>query len=181
MEKTAIAALLGIAAMIGGCASEAQDQADAPASNRVETSGKSDVPLAEVPAEVLAAAQAAQAGFVPAEAERETREGRLYYDVEGRLADGSEIEFDIMQDGAAWRVVETQRDIAFAAAPSPVREAASAHVPGLEPTRVIESVQPDGVVIYEIYAPDGADPQGRKVEVRWNGREADLLTQEWAH
>ena len=141
----------------------------------VTTSGKTPVALADVPAEVLAAAQAARPGFLPAEAESETREGRLYFDVEGRLPDGSEIEFDIMEENGAWRVVETQRDIAFASAPAAVQAAARAHDPALAPTRVIESVQADGLIIYEVF--EGA----RKLEVKWDGRTAELLAREWAH
>ena len=174
---------------LAACGSEAPEPANVAAAvaaaeeagNRVATSGKSDVPLAEVPAEVMAAAQSARPGFTPAEAETETRDGRRYFDVEGTLADGSEIEFDIMEEGGAWRVVETQRDIAFAAAPDPVREAALVHDPALAPVRVIESVQADGLVIYELYAAVADDTPERKIEVRWDGREASVLEQEWAH
>jgi len=147
----------------------------APESNRVAASGKVAVALADVPAPVLAAARAARPGFVPAEAESETRDGRLYYDIEGRMPDGAEIEFDIMEQGGRWRVVETQRDIAFAAAPAPVRAAALAHDPALVPTRVIESVQADGLVIFELYQGE------RKIEVKWDGRRAEVLAREWAH
>jgi hypothetical protein len=152
-----------------------QAAADAPASNRVAASGKVAVALADVPAPVLAAARAARPGFVPAEAESETRDGRLYYDIEGRMPDGSEIEFDIMEQGGRWRVVETQRDIAFSAAPAPVRAAALAHDSALVPTRVIESVQADGLVIFELYQGE------RKIEVKWDGRRAEVLAREWAH
>lgn len=145
------------------------------ASNRVAASGKVDVPLPQVPPAVLAAARAARPGFVPAEAETETRDGRRYYDIEGRLSDGSEIEFDILQEGGQWRVVETQRDLTFAAVPEPVRAAARAHDPALAPTRVIESVQADGLVIFELYQGE------RKVELRWDGRQATVLDREWAH
>ncbi len=146
-----------------------------PESNRVQTSGKTPVPLASVPAPVLAAARAARPGFVPAEAEAETREGRHYFDIEGRLPDGAEIEFDIMEENGVWRVVETQRDIAFSAAPPPVQAAARAHDSALAPTRVIESTQADGLIIFEIY--QGA----RKIELRWDGREARVLDREWEH
>ncbi len=167
-------ALLGLAA----CGGEA---APGEAVEKVETSGKRDVALADVPQEVLAAAAAEQPGFTPAEAEAETREGRRYFDIEGKLADGSEIEFDIMEEGGRWRVVETQRDIDFSAAPAAVREASAAADATLQPTRVIESRQQDGVVIYELYAAANGDPQERKLEVKWDGRKAETLTQEWAH
>lgn len=181
---------IGIAAVLAaGLASCAQpgaggnEQADgngqaaatAPESNRVAASGKVEVALADVPAPVLAAARAARPGFVPAEAESETRDGRLYYDIEGRMSDGSEIEFDIVEQGGRWRVVETQRDIAFAAAPAPVRAAALAHDAALAPTRVIESVQADGLIIFELYQGE------RKIEVKWDGRRAEVLVREWAH
>jgi hypothetical protein len=161
----------------GNDQAEANNLASAPEaqSNRVAASGKVAVALADVPAPVLAAARAARPGFVPAQAESETRGGRLYYDIEGRMPGGAEIEFDIMEEGRRWRVVETQRDIAFAAAPAPVRAAALAHDSALAPTRVIESVQADGLVIFELYQGE------RKVEVRWDGRRAEVLAREWAH
>ena len=169
-------ALLPLALCLAACGAGGEAANEAAPANRVVTSGKTAVPLAEVPPEVLAAAQAARPGFTPAEAEAETRDGRLYFDVGGTLGDGSEVEFDIMEEGGSWRVVETQRDVAFAAVPAPVRAAALAREPGLQPTRVIESVQADGLTIYELYA--GPD---RKLEVKWDGKSAELLTEEWAH
>ena len=147
----------------------------------VATSGKRDVPVEDVPAEVLAAAKAERDGFTIREAEAETRDGRSYYDIGGTLADGTEIEFDIMQDDGEWRVVEIQRDIILAETPGPVRDAVADHDAAFTPARIIESVQADGIVIYELYGPDGDDPQGRKVEVKWDGESAELLTQEWKH
>jgi hypothetical protein len=183
--RTMIVAML--AAGLASCgqpvangAGQAAENGPAPESNRAESnrvaaSGKVDVAPAAVPAPVLAAARAARPGFVPDEAQSETRDGRLYYDIEGRLPDGTEIEFDIVEQGGAWRVVETQRDIAFAAVPGPVRAAALAHDAALAPTRVIESVQADGLVIFELYQDE------RKVEIRWDGRQAAVLAREWAH
>ena len=157
---------LPLALCLAACAAEGEGEG-----NSVVTSGKTEVPLAEVPPEVLAAAEAARPGFTPAEAEAETRDGRRYFDVGGTLADGSEVEFDIMEENGSWRVVETQRDIPFAAAPEPVRQAAT-----FQPTRVIESVQQDGLTIYELFS----GPE-RKLEVKWNGKSAEVLTEEWAH
>jgi hypothetical protein len=163
-----IQALYGLAA----CGQAAvQEQGDS-GPEKVATSGKSEVPLAQLPAGVLAAAAAAQPGFVPAEAEAETRDGRRYFDVGGKLADGSEVEFDIMEEGGSWRVVETQRDIALESAPETVRKAAGAFPAG----RVIESRQADGLIIYELY-----DARQRKLEIKWDGKSAEVLTKEWAH
>lgn len=163
---------------VTACSGPSETPAD-PAT--VATSGKRDVPVADVPAEVLAAARAAREGFTIREAEAETRDGRSYYDIGGTLSDGTEIEFDIMQEGDLWLVVETQRDVALAETPRPVREALVAHDAAFAPTRVIESVQADGLVIYELYGREGGDPEGRKIEVKWNGEQADLLTREWKH
>ena len=160
-----IPALYGLAA----CNQAAPDRNE---SAPVATSGKTEVPLGQVPPAVLAAAAAAQPGFTPSEAEAETRDGRRYFDVGGRLADGSEVEFDIMEEGGRWRVVETQRDIELAAAPAGVREKAGDY----PATRVIESRQADGLVIYELY-----DAQKRKLEIKWDGKAAEVLTREWAH
>ena len=163
-----IPALYGLAAC-GQTAPQGQNES---AANQVATSGKTEVPLSDVPAAVMAAAAAAQPGFTPAEAESETRDGRRYFDVGGKLADGSEVEFDIMEEGGSWRVVETQRDIRIAAAPEAVRKAAGSFPAG----RVIESRQADGLVIYELY-----DAQQRKLEIKWDGKSAEVLTEEWAH
>ncbi|HYJ82605.1 MAG TPA: hypothetical protein VEW26_07180 [Allosphingosinicella sp.] len=163
-----IPALYGLAACNPAAAPESNDSTP----NTVATSGKTEVPLAEVPAAVLAAAAAAQPGFTPAEAEAETRDGRRYFDVGGRLADGSEVEFDIMEEGGKWRVVETQRDIALAAAPAAVREEAGDY----PAVRVIESRQAEGLILYELY-----DAQKRKLEIKWDGKSAERLTEEWAH
>ena len=179
--------LLGLAlgCTLAACGGESEPQQQAngavQAPVKVAASGKIAVPVAELPAEVLAAAEAARAGFVPGEAETETREGRRYYDVGGTLPDGSEVEFDIMEEAGAWKVVEVQRDIDLAAAPAPVREAASAHDAAFKPTRVIESDQGGGTIIYELFGPEGGNPQGRKVEIKWQGSKAEVLTKEWAH
>jgi hypothetical protein len=148
---------------------------------KVATSGKSKVALDQVPAEVLQAARTAHEGVTLKEAEAETREGRRYFDIAGTLADGSEIEFDIMEEAGRWRVVETQRDLPFGEVPAPVSAASTAADAKFKPTRVIESVQQDGVTIYELFGPANGDRQGRKVEIKWDGSKAELLTKEWAH
>lgn len=175
MRKTLSLLLLGALAACGGAPVASPDNAVMAPSNRVQTSGKTPVPLAQVPDAVLAAARTARPGFTPSEAEAEIREGRRYFDIEGRLPDGSEIEFDIMEENGVWRVVETQRDIVFGTAPALVQAAARAHDPALAPTRVIESTQAEGLVIFEVYQGE------RKMELRWDGREARVLDREWEH
>lgn len=118
-------------------------------------------------------------GMTIAEAERKEREGRVYYDVEGRRADGSEVELDILQEGAGFRVVEIQRDISWADAPAAARAAAAAQPAAFAPERVIESTQTDGSVIYELFA--AGRPAEPAMEVRMRHGRAEVLRERWAH
>lgn len=138
------------------------------------------VAAADVPADVAAAAQAALPGFTITEAERKERDGRVYYDVEGTRADGAEAELDMLQTPEGWRVVEIQRDIAWADAPAPVRTAAEAAPGAFTPVRVIESTQAeDGAVIYELFA-EGR-PEAPSREVRLAGGVATIMTEANPH
>lgn len=133
-----------------------------------------DLALADVPAAALAAAQAEIPGFTLEEAEAEVRGGTDYLDLEGTRPDGSEVELDLRRVGEDWRVVEIQRDIAFADVPRAVVAALPQAVTG-EPVRVIESVQTDGGIVYEMFY--GADRVKHEVLVRDGTPE--YLTEEW--
>ena len=178
--------LLSIACLVSACSPEGapdgENGAAAPAETAgaggVVTSGKTEVPVSLVPEAVIAAARAEQSGLTITEAESETRDGRRYYDIGAIRPGGGEIEFDIMEENGTWRVVETQQDIAFAEAPEAVR---AAHTAEFRPTRVIESRQADGLVIYELFGEVDGNPEGRKVEIRWDGTSAQVLEEEWAH
>ncbi len=171
-----LSGLLCCAACGSGQEAKAPDQAA-----KVSTSGKEQTALAAVPKEVLNAARAAQPTMSFTEAEAEVRDGRNYYDLGGRLPDGSEIELDLLQGPQGWTVVETQRDIAFASAPQPVRAASLEADPRFEPARVIESRQNDGIVIYELFGSPQNGGEPRKIEIKFDGSKAELLTKEWAH
>jgi len=135
----------------------------------------------DLPPAVVTVVQAAAPGLKITEAELKERENRRYYDVEGVLPDGAEIEFDLLETGATWKIVETQRDIAWSATPQPVRDAAVKAVPKIAPVRVIESTQDDGQVIYELFA-EGR-PKEPALEVSWkkDGPPAKVLTETWPH
>lgn len=134
----------------------------------------------DVPADVAAAAQIALPGFVIAEAERKERDGRVYYDLEGARADGSEAEIDMLQTPQGWQAVEIQRDIAWAEAPVDVRSTAAAAPGAFNPVRVIESTQVgDGAVIYELFA-EGR-PEAPSMEIRVANGQARVMTQANPH
>ncbi|WP_029916999.1 hypothetical protein [Caulobacter sp. UNC358MFTsu5.1] len=136
---------------------------------------------ADLPPAVVEVVTAAAPGLKITRAELKEREDRRYYDVEGLLPDGAEIEFDLLETGKGWKIVETQRDIAWSATPQPVRDAAVKAVPNIAPVRVIESTEDDGQVIYELFA-EGR-PKEPALEVSWKkgGPPAKVLTEAWPH
>ncbi|MGR4865132.1 hypothetical protein [Caulobacter sp. LARHSG274] len=137
------------------------------------------VAAADLPPAVTAAVKAAAPGLVIKAAELKERETRRYFDVEGVLPDGAEIEFDLLEKNGGWEIVETQRDIAWVSAPQPVRDAAVKVAPKVAPVRVIESTQNDGQVIYELFA--AGQPKTPALEVSWKNGKAKVLTQAWPH
>lgn len=151
-----------------------------PLSAKVDASGKQDVPMNEVPAEVLAVISGAHPDFKPESAEYETRNGNEYFDVEGTGADGLEVEFDMTRIDGKWTIVETQRDIVKDELPGAVAVALSGAYPEFAPDRIIESDQGGGLIIYEFFG-EGPDGENTKVEVRFENGEAEVLDEEWEH
>ncbi|WP_262692161.1 hypothetical protein [Kordiimonas aestuarii] len=142
---------------------------------------KMEVPIAEVPAAVLAAATAKRPALKFTEAEKEMRGGRQYFDLEGHDDTGNEIELDMMlDDDGQWQVVEIQRDVLWEIVPALVQEELLGHVPGVKPARIIESDQDNGTIIYEFYTRD-ANGIEAKYEVSLTGEEATFLKEEWQH
>jgi hypothetical protein len=138
------------------------------------------VAAAQLPKDVAAKVAAAPPGLTIVEAELKEREGRRYYDVEGKLADGSELELDLLETPQGWSVVEIQRDIAWTAVPKIARDAAApAWKAAAPPVRVIESKQTDGQIIYELFA--AGKPQTPAPEVAFKDGAAQVLTDAWPH
>jgi hypothetical protein len=135
-----------------------------------------DLEPGDVPEKVRALAEGAAQGFRISGAQKKERGGRTYFDVEGNLPDGSELEFDILLTSAGPEIVETQRDIAWADAPDAVRTAA----PEVSPARVIESTQADGTVIYELFAPGMPSDPAIEVALDRQGV-ARVLQERWPH
>ncbi len=129
-----------------------------------------------LPSDVRAVVFAAAPDIVLSEIQKKVRDGRTYYDVEGELESGEEIEFDILMTPAGPEIVEIQRDIAWTDAPANVRAAAGA---GIEPERVIESRQTDGSVIYELFA--AGKPADPSMEVMLKDGAASVLETRWPH
>lgn len=135
-----------------------------------------DLAAEELPAEVRRLAEGAAEGFRISEAQKKVRNGRTYFDVEGELPDGRELEFDILITPAGAQIVEIQRDIDWADAPEAVRGAAL----DVTPARVIESTQTDGTVIYELFAPGAPTDPAMEIALRSDGS-VDRLEERWPH
>ena len=173
--------MAGAMLAVAGCG-----KAEAPAQSQSagpEKSVLADGPAAEVstvaadnlPAAVRDAVLARVPGMTIAEAERKARDGKVFFDVEGTRPDGSAVELDLIEEAGTYRVVEMQRDIAWAGAPAPVRAAAGAAADAFTPARVIESTQEDGTVVYELFAP--GKPDEPAAEVNWKNGKAMLRTE----
>lgn len=146
----------------------------------VETSGKEEIAIADIPASIRELVEAKSPGFQPAEAETEQRNGQVYFDIEGITAAGAEIEFDITEIDGEWTIVETQRDIEWETAPAPVQASLRAAAENFNIRRIIESDQGDGVIIYEFFG-SVAEGAERKIEVKYAEGQAEVLTEEWTH
>ena len=149
------------------------------------TSTAEDVVITEIdpsdlPASVLTAIAQERADFEIEEVLKKVRDGsRTYYDVEGEVGDGSELEFDILMNGDEAQIVEIQRDLEWETVPEEVRAIALEASDGAIPVRTIESTQTDGAVIYEFFK-NGA-PSDPSWEVRVHGGKAELLDERWIH
>ncbi len=139
----------------------------------------SEIAEADLPLGVRDAVLAKIPGMKIAETERKERGGRIFYDVEGTRPDGSPVELDLIEEAGTYRVVEMQRDIAWADAPAPVKAVAAAAPDAFTPARVIESTQEDGTIVYELFAPGKADEPA--AEVNWKDGKAILRTERNAY
>jgi hypothetical protein len=140
---------------------------------------QSKVAVADLPNGVIIAVKAAIPDITLTAATRKDRDGRTYYDVEGKKADGSEIELDLLAERTGFRVVEIQRDLKWQDVPAVARDAAMAAKPGIKPVRVIESTEDDGSVIYELFAE--GKPEKPAMEVRVVSGKATVLSEVWPH
>jgi hypothetical protein len=170
-----IAWLLASSACDKGPGTQTADQPP----ERVHATGKKTQDLANVPAEVTAVAIAARPKLQVIEVQHEQRNGNDYYDVAGTL-DGAEVELDITRIDGRWTVVEIQRDITAAEVPPKAADALAKAHPAFSARRIIESDQGNGIVIYEFFGAAG-NGEDRKIEVKIERGEAEVLTAEWVH
>ena len=141
-----------------------------------------EINLNDVPANISDLVTQYSPEFTMAEVVKKTRGGRTYFDVEGELAGGEEIEFDILMTGNGPKIVEIQRDITWDMVPQDSRAVVmTANSDSREIVRVIESKQAGtDRIIYEIFI-DGK-PSEPHFEVSVEGSNApELLKSRWEH
>jgi hypothetical protein len=151
-----------------------------PSSDVHDKDNTTEIALKDVPSSILALVNDTQPDFVVLEVLKKERGGRVYYDVEGELADGNEIEFDILMNADGPKIVEIQRDIAWSSVPEPARALVDGSNKNNDKvSRVIESIQTDGAIIYEIFV------EGKSSAPRFEvwSRESNfkLLSTRWEH
>lgn len=139
-----------------------------------------EISIADVPTSVKSLVRETNADFVMKEVLKKERGERIYYDVEGELQDGSEIEFDILMGASGPEIVEIQRDIDWSTVPESAQALViKANTEGNSITRVIESTQTDGAIIYEVFIEGNrSDPQ---FEVWSKDETIKLLSSRWQH
>jgi hypothetical protein len=186
MKHTYLSIACAALPLLAACEKQQNDAADvaatAPATSNEQAGIQTTVTELDagaLPPELLSVVTNAVPGMQIEGAERKEREGRVYYDVEGKRVDGSEVELDVLHEGEGYKIVEIQRDIPWAEAPEAARSAAAASEKAFEPVRVIESTQTDGAVIYELFAE--GKPEKPSLEVRVVDGKAEVLQEEWMH
>ena len=128
-----------------------------------------EIALSDVPADVRSVVMSASPDFEMEEVVKKVRDGRTYFDVEGELPNGDEIEFDVLMTDSGPEIVEIQRDLLLTAVPKPVRDVLDeGNSDDLKVVRVIESRQAGGdIIIYEFFV-DG-HPSDPRFEVSVSG------------
>ena len=69
-----------------------------------EKSNEVDVPVSEVPANIITIVQNTLPGITLTEAEKETKENTVIYELEGKLINGKEYEIKIAEDGTIIKI-----------------------------------------------------------------------------
>jgi len=142
---------------------------------------KKEIAVEDIPAGVLSAINEIAPNMTINEADKEYKHGNTYIDVEGKLEDGREIEFDLLKKGDIWKIVEIQRDLQSEQVPENVLSTLKDSAPKFEATRIIESIQHgEDIIIYEFY---GLDADGKEVrkEVKVEENNVEVLETEWSH
>lgn len=137
------------------------------------------VEVAELPADILSVVKTARPDFVPQEIEKKVRASRTYYDIEG-TSSGMEIEFDVLMTETGPTIVEIQRDLAWSDVPASVRETYAREIGADTAVRIIESIQSDHSIIYELFLAGAPSEPSFEIRTR-DDAPPQLLSKRWEH
>ena len=142
---------------------------------------KEAISIDAIPTSALTAIKSVAPNFAVQEVEKKYKHDHVYLDVEGKDANGNEIEFDMLQDGQQWRIVEVQRDMTMEDLPSAVQTLIKKQENSDQVRRIIESKQyGTDITIYEFYLVAENGTESRK-EIKSENDEVVLLDEEWKH
>ena len=142
---------------------------------------KEAISIDAIPTSALTAIKSVTPNFAVQEVEKEYKHDHVYLDVEGKDANGNEIEFDMLQDGQQWKIVEVQRDMTMEDLPSAVQTLIKKQENSDQVRRIIESKQyGTDITIYEFYLVAENGTESRK-EIKSENDEVVLLDEEWKH
>lgn len=132
---------LSVTVAFSGCAAGTKERGREEAREEDEKAegGEVTLALADVPAAIVKAAEAAVPGIVIEKAGRETDEGKTYYELSGRVS-GSKVDVLVNPEG---EVVEIERRLPMESVPEAVRAAAERKLPGFVADRAESSWKKD--------------------------------------
>lgn len=169
-----------IAGLVFGLSACGNNSVENDSESRVSADLITEIALADVPSSVSDLVMQANPNFVMTEVLKKERGERTYYDVEGELPNGDEIEFDVLMGASGPEIVEIQRDMDWENVPQAGRVLVdAANEDAAEISRVIESTQTDGAIIYEVFIEGySSDP---RFEIYSKEGEFKLLSTRWEH
>lgn len=138
-----------------------------------------EIPVVDLSSDILTVIRTERSDFTIEEVLKKERDGRTYFDVEGEVSDGSELEFDILITDDGPQIVEIQRDVSFDDLNNELRAAILDAMTDIRPVRIIESVQTDGSVIYELF--EAGKPTDPAHEIRVHAGRIEHLSERWTH
>jgi len=176
-----LATTLAVSCLLASCSQGNNTEAE---NTRAPATLTTEIAISDLPQSVTDAVIAKRADFQIIEVLKKVRDGRTYYDVEGQLPDDTELEFDVLMTAGGPQIVEIQRDILWTQVPEKAQAIVNAaNTDTLKIVRIIESVQLDNSIIYEVFVAD--KPSGPYFEVQRSttqGAETfKLLSQRWKH
>jgi hypothetical protein len=141
MKRLAAVLALSVSVAFAGCGSPGKGGGKEQAKEEEEKDegGEVSVALADVPAAIVKAAEAAVPGIAIEKAGKETDEGKTYFELSGKVG-GSKVDVLVTPEG---EVVQVERIVPLDSVPEAVKAAAVKRLPGFVADRAESSWKKD--------------------------------------